>query len=464
MADSTVETRIRLPAGAHRQAPTNPPGERLRSCRGKQSRVARMARQIFRQEALNRLASPELLDRPVRMVGSAAWLGLVALVCALFAGLAWAAVSKAPIKVTGQGIIVSEGGLVEITAFDQGRIQELYLRPGQAVAAGETVALIGQSDLTRQLENARASLTDARTRLDEITAFYTDSGARKRQADDDRLATIAETEALLKEQLKLLVERAQGIRGLVERKAMVRERLIDAEVDVNNTRERLANLDDERLLIALNRLDFESKRTIELLDQRLKVEEFEREVGRLTRLLADRELLVSPYDGRVVEVKVNPGDVIQPGSALATLATTHAEAADEVYGLLYVPPHDGKQVAAGMAVEIALTTVRREEFGYVIGRVVEVAPLPATFEGMRRTLQNDRLVEQLSGSGAPFEARVLLERDPATPSGFKWSSSRGADIDINAGTLFEGQVIVRHKRLASFLAPGLEQVFGDDAR
>ena len=87
-----------------------------------------MARQIFRQEALDRLASPEFLDRPVRIVRSAAWLGLTAFLVALIAAGAWAAIAEAPIKVVGQGIIMRQGGLSEITASEQGRIKELLLR------------------------------------------------------------------------------------------------------------------------------------------------------------------------------------------------------------------------------------------------------------------------------------------------------------------------------------------------
>ena len=83
-------------------------------------------------------------------------------------------------------------------------------------------------------------------------------------------------------------------------------------------------------------------------------------------------------------------------------------------------------------------------------------------EGMRRQLQNDQLVRQLSGSGAPFEARVRLVKDASTPSGYAWSSSRGPDLEINAGTLFEGRVVVRWVRLLSMLAPGLERIIGGE--
>lgn len=421
-----------------------------------------MARQIFRQEALDRLASPEFLDRPVRIVRSTAWLSLAAFLVALVLAGVWGAIAEAPVKVVGQGIIIREGGLFEITASEPGRIQELFIRPGQSIAEGETVALMDLSDLNREYQNAAANLRGARDRFTEISNFYVESNARKRQADKERLQTIDETEQLLKARLKLLKERRTNVRRLVEGGQMIRERLIEAEVDYSNALERKADLDDERVQIRLRQIEDESQRDVELLNQRLEVESSEREVDRLEKRLSEREVLTSRYDGHVAEVKVNAGDIVEVGSALATVTPQSAEVTPELYALLYLPPGDGKRVKPGMSVEIDLSTVKREEFGYIIGTVTDVAGLPATFEGMRRTLRNDRLVEQLSGDGAPFQATIALERDPESPNQFKWSSARGAEIDLNAGTLFEGQVVVRHLRLISFLVPEIEKVLGGD--
>ncbi|MBF0130038.1 MAG: hypothetical protein HQL33_08590 [Alphaproteobacteria bacterium] len=78
---------------------------------------------------------------------------------------------------------------------------------------------------------------------------------------------------------------------------------------------------------------------------------------------------------------------------------------------------------------------------------------------MLRTLKNKALVQELSGGGAPFEVSVELKRDPNSPSGFLWSSSRGPEVDINSGTLCEGTLTVREVRLISLVIPALEQLF-----
>jgi hypothetical protein len=45
-----------------------------------------MTRQIYRQAALDRLASPEQLDRPYKLVGSLGWLLLLGLFAVILAG------------------------------------------------------------------------------------------------------------------------------------------------------------------------------------------------------------------------------------------------------------------------------------------------------------------------------------------------------------------------------------------
>jgi HlyD family secretion protein len=54
---------------------------------------------------------------------------------------------------------------------------------------------------------------------------------------------------------------------------------------------------------------------------------------------------------------------------------------------------------------------------------------------------------------------VELERDKATPSGFRWSSSRGPDLKINGGTLAQADIELRGLPLLSLVVPPLRQIW-----
>jgi HlyD family secretion protein len=170
-------------------------------------------------------------------------------------------------------------------------------------------------------------------------------------------------------------------------------------------------------------------------------------------------VILSPYPGQVVEVKVNSGDVVAAGTPIAMLAPTADEAADTL-GVIYVSPTDGKRIRPGMEAEIVPSIYRREEYGFIRAKVVSVSPVPATAEGMRRVVKNDRLVTQLSGGGAPFEVRVHFDRDASVPSGLQWSASKGPPAAIAAGNLIDAAILVDRKPIANLLVPGIDTMLG----
>jgi HlyD family secretion protein len=80
---------------------------------------------------------------------------------------------------------------------------------------------------------------------------------------------------------------------------------------------------------------------------------------------------------------------------------------------------------------------------------------------MRRVLQNDQLVQQLSIGGAPIEVRLALTVDADTATGFKWSASQGPVGGVNAGTLLDGRVVVAERPLIDLVIPGFSTTMND---
>jgi len=155
---------------------------------------------------------------------------------------------------------------------------------------------------------------------------------------------------------------------------------------------------------------------------------------------------------------VSPGDVVDPGKALAIIAPI--ESNDKpIIAFVYVNPADGKRIRIGMQTQINPASFRPEEYGYMLGEVISVSELPATLEGMSRVLKNEQLARDLIKNGVPFEVRIELLTDKYNPSGFQWSSSRGPEAEINAGMLLNAKVIVKRMRLINFLIPQFDRFF-----
>ncbi|MCX6089444.1 MAG: NHLP bacteriocin system secretion protein [Candidatus Atribacteria bacterium] len=175
------------------------------------------------------------------------------------------------------------------------------------------------------------------------------------------------------------------------------------------------------------------------------------QISRLQEEFLFYSTVVTPIDGRVLEVKVNRGEIIEAGVPLLDLEQT-GEQAKNLEVVLYIPVEEGKKILPGMEAQISPTVVKKEEYGYLVGKVVSVSEFPATNRGMMRTLGNEDLVKQLSGQGAPIEVHIDLIIDKNTPSGYQWSSPQGPPVQIDSGTVCSGSVTISKER-------PIEQVF-----
>jgi len=160
--------------------------------------------------------------------------------------------------------------------------------------------------------------------------------------------------------------------------------------------------------------------------------------------------VISPYDGRVVQVRADVFHFVTQGSTLLTLELAGDQFA-ELEAVIYLPVATGQIVTTGMPVEIVPASVRKEEYGYMVGRVVSVSEFPVTEEQMLRVVGNEQLVRLLGGGQPLIEVRAALTLDPSTFSGFRWSSSGGPPIKLAPGTLCDAAVIIGQRSPISLL-------------
>ena len=277
-----------------------------------------MGSPLFRSAALERLSSPEQLDQLVRVTRPAGWLSLLALSLILLTAILWGIFGSLPIQVTGQGILLSAGGLHDVVSPVAGQVVAVGFDAGQVIQAGQVVAHIAKT--------------------------------------------------------------GQSI-----------------SVPVS-----------------------------------------------------------SPYSGRIVERLVDAGSPIAEGAPLLSVEGLNPDGRVDVVAVVYMAPAEGKKIRPGMEVQISPSTVRREEFGFMLGQVASVGQFPATPQGMLRVLGNPELVKTLSAVGAPIEVRVTLLADANSTSGYAWSSEAGPPIQVDSGTLCDAWITLDQRRPISLVFPSLK--------
>ena len=152
--------------------------------------------------------------------------------------------------------------------------------------------------------------------------------------------------------------------------------------------------------------------------------------------------------------------MVTRGNPILTVDLT-GKAVKGLEAIIYIPSVHGKKIRPGMEVQIAPSTVKKEEFGYLLGTVTYVSDFPVTPQGMRRVLKNEQLVTSLSGDDAPYEVHADLLPDPDNLSTYRWTSSEGPPIRIQSGTLASAGVVVERRKPILMVIPQLRRHTGD---
>lgn len=165
--------------------------------------------------------------------------------------------------------------------------------------------------------------------------------------------------------------------------------------------------------------------------------------------------VLSPHAGRVVEVMVGVGDFVQQGTRILNVEPSDGT----LEAVLYAPFSDGKKVRPTMEVEIALSTVRPEEYGYLLGKVRSVSEFPMSEQGMVRVLGAPEVARQFALAGQPYEITVELSADPESATGYRWTS-RGPDVRVESGTACTARIVVERQRPISLVIPFFKRSLG----
>ena len=413
-------------------------------------------KEIFRSVALERLSSPEQLDQLMQVTTPRGWVLLAGVGLLLVTALVWGIVGSVPERIAGQGILIRSGGVLEVEAPGDGRVTDVAVRVGEDVSEGQIVARIDRPDLALRVQQARSRVADLRGRHAQQQGI----GAREVQTQEEYLAQRAvqlraaieageRTLARLDEQIESQTDLVR--QGLITRQTQLakqqeRDRV---EAAVRQSRSELVQLDAQRGQVQ-NQAQKAEQETASALA------EAEREVARLQAELRTATEVTSPYTGRVLQVMAEQGSEVIRGQPMLMVDLT-GKGVKALEAVIYIPSIHGKKIRPGMDVQIAPSTVKKEEFGYLLGKVTYVSDFPVTPAGMMAKLKNEQLVAALSGDDAPYEIRADLLPDPDNVSTYRWTSAKGPPIRIQSGTLASAGVVVERRRPVEMIIPQLRR-------
>ncbi len=416
-----------------------------------------MSKNIFRKSAMDRLASPEQLDRLVPVTDSKSWLAILMLMAMLGAAIAWSFLGSLPSRVKGDGILIIEGGRVfDAVAQADGIVERLEVSIDDLVEKDQIVARLSQRDLQIELDNMIATVGEAKTELSRVQADVTRQAELQDDALQEQIDATNERVQVAEERLANARERLEEFEELLERGRATNDAVLERQLAVDSILKELGELRQVLSDIEVRRFDALVSNNERVEQARQRVAEAERRQAAIESQLQRGSVIIAPAAGRVTELQATAGELLGRGEAALSFETL----GDSLELVLYVGPSDGKSVEPGMPVQISPLTAAREEYGTIRGEVTQVSEFPSTVDGMMAVLRNNELVRQFSASGPPYRAIVRLERDPTSVSGYAWTSDRGAGLELRSGTLTEGEVTVRTQRPIEMVIPLLREWTG----
>jgi HlyD family secretion protein len=415
-----------------------------------------MERSIFRAVALERLSSPDELDQLLHVTDTKTWIALVAVFVLMIVALVWGYAGSLPSTVSGQGVIVRTGGVLNVVAGGSGVISGLKVKPGDKIKAGQVVATIAQPTILEKRRGAEEMLQQARREKERMHALRV-------QEAQLSLATVQRKRANAESAVKHLQDQA----ALAKQDVSANEQLFAAGIVINQkvieARQKQTALEDQIAVVRaqiqdLDAEEFASRSRIAQADaeKQLAIQDVERNLREVDKQLELAGNVVSPYGGEVLEVKVLSGATI----SLADPVLSIQPDVQDLEALVYLPAAQAKDVHAGMNVKISPSSVKPEEFGFVRGRVVYVSDFPDTPAELMRNFQNEILVRVLAADGPVTEVRVEMEKDPHTTSGYRWSSVKGPNMLLSSGTLCTAEVITNWQKPITLVFPALRKALG----
>lgn len=413
-----------------------------------------MNTKMYRRAALDRLSSPEDLDRMLTITSARHWLLLAGLLVFVGTSAVWSFVARLPTKAAGEGILIGQGGVVNVVTTGAGTITDFKLKIGDHVHTGDVVATIAQPEILTSIRQARNRLKEAQ--LDAGRAIHVQSEATRLQlaALDKQRATVEGDIKQGNDLVKLAEEQVPVEERLLDRGLQTRQQLIAAQQKVIELQSGVEKNRAELVAIDAQRYRLESQPETSRRDAKLHVEELERQAQTLEQQMKLSTQVISPFDGEVVELKVYEGSEAVPGTPVLSLQP----AIGQLEVVAFVPTAEAKRINPGMMAQISPSTVKREEYGYLRGRVTYVSDFPTTDAAAMRTFENESLVNALKSQGVANEVRMVLEKaDNST--GYAWSSKKSPNQVISSGTLCAVQVVTRERRPIELVMPFLKSFF-----
>ena len=170
-------------------------------------------------------------------------------------------------------------------------------------------------------------------------------------------------------------------------------------------------------------------------------------------------ILTSTVEGTVISTKVDnePFEAFEP--IISVISGNEAQTQRTML-IAYIDNAGQRDLREGMNAQVWPEDEKRDEIGYVRGRVMRIDRYPVSANEVRQTLKNEEMASRLLESGhMMYQVNIELLRSEQNPTLYDWSFGQPDDVSMNVGTYCSVLSETRRRSMFQYLFEGARTWF-----
>lgn len=163
--------------------------------------------------------------------------------------------------------------------------------------------------------------------------------------------------------------------------------------------------------------------------------------------------LTSTVDGLIISAKTD-NELFEAFEPIISVVDNKTTSPSQQTQLIAYADNDAqRQLRIGMEVQVWPANEKRDEIGYVRGRISQVVRYPARISKVRQKLKSETLAKQLTGDGKNlvYEVQIDLRRAPNDSTSYDWSFGKPDDVSMEIGTYCSVLTETRRRSMFEYL-------------
>ena len=162
-------------------------------------------------------------------------------------------------------------------------------------------------------------------------------------------------------------------------------------------------------------------------------------------------ILTSTVEGTVISTKVD-NEQFEAFEPIVSVVDSIDTQNQKAILIAYIDNAGQRNLRVGMDAQVWPENEKRDEIGYVRGRVTRIDRYPVAADVVRQTLKSDEMAERLLEAGElMYQVQIELLASKDNPKEYDWSFGVPDDVNMNVGTYCSVLSEVKRRSMFQYL-------------